>query len=264
MVDVRVFIEGLLLEPTILLVAAALLAGLLDAVVGGGGLIQVPALFGAYPAASPATLFGTNKLASIFGTGLAARTYWKTVPVDLSLLLPATGASLVFGFAGAWAMSLVPPDIFRKALPFILGLVALHVFRHKDFGVCGAQGFEGRGKAAAAALLGAAIGFYDGFFGPGTGSFLVFLLVRVFGQDFLQASASAKIINVACNFAALVWFVPTTTPLWQTAALMAVFNMLGAWLGARLAIKEGAAFVRRVFLAVVLGLIAKTAWDAFG
>jgi uncharacterized membrane protein YfcA len=256
--------ENWVLEPTVLLMIAAFLAGLLDAIVGGGGLIQVPALFSAFPAASPASLFATNKLSSIFGTGLAARTYWKTAPVDLSLLLPATGAALAFGFLGAWAMSLVPPDVFRKILPFVLVLVVLHVFRHKNFGVEAARGFQGRAKVGAAAVLGAAIGFYDGFFGPGTGSFLVFVLVRVFGQDFLQASASAKIINVACNFAALVWFVPTTTPLWEIAGLMAVFNMLGAWLGARLAINEGAAFVRKAFLAAVLGLIAKTAWDAFG
>jgi uncharacterized membrane protein YfcA len=161
-------------------------------------------------------------------------------------------------------MSLVPPDIFRKILPLVLVLVALDVFRHKNFGVQVARGFQGRAKVGAAAVLGAAIGFYDDFFGPGTESFLVFALVRVFRQDFLQASASAKIINVACNFAALVWFVQTTTPLWEIAGLMEVFNMLGAWLGARLAIKEGAAFVRKAFLVAVLALIAKTAWDAFG
>lgn len=255
---------GLAADPYLLLAAAGLLAGLLDAVVGGGGLIQVPALFSVYSTAAPSTLFGTNKLASIFGTGLAARTYWKTVAVDLAVVLPATVSALAFGFVGAWAMSTVPAEVFRKALPFALAVVAVYVFRHKDFGSRAEARMQGRSRLAAAAVLGAGIGFYDGFFGPGTGSFLVFLLVRFFGHDFLAASASAKIINVACNFAALAWFVPTTEPLWAAAGLMAVSNMFGAWLGARLAIREGAAFVRKVFLLVVAGLIAKSAWDAFG
>ena len=103
------------IELYLMLALAALLAGLLDAVAGGGGLIQIPALFGVYPQATPATLFGTNKLASICGTGIAARTFWKTVPLDLALLMPATGSALLFSFAGAWAMSVVPPEIFRKA-----------------------------------------------------------------------------------------------------------------------------------------------------
>ncbi len=256
-------IFGTGIEPYLILALAALLAGLLDAVAGGGGLIQIPALFGVYPQATPATLFGTNKLASICGTGVAARTFWKTVPVDLGLLLPATLSALLFSFAGAWTMSIVPPDVFRKVLPFVLALVAIHVFRHKDFGAEAGEGVSDQNKTAAALLLGAVMGFYDGFFGPGTGSFLVFLLVKFFGQDFLRASASAKILNVACNLAALVWFVPNSEPLWVVAVVMALSNMVGAWLGARLAIKEGATFVRKVFLLAVFALIAKTAWDAF-
>lgn len=257
-------LTGSVLEPYVLLAIAALFAGLLDAIAGGGGLIQIPALFGVYTSATPATLFATNKLASIFGTGLAARSYLKTVPIDWSLVLPATVSALVFSFIGAWAMSMVPPELFRKALPVILLMVAVHVFRHRNFGLQATPGVSDKAKSIVAALLGAVIGFYDGFFGPGTGSFLVFFLIRLFGQDFLAASASAKIINVACNFAALVWLVPTSEPLWAVAALMAAFNMMGSWLGARLAIKEGAGFVRKVFLIAVLALIAKTTWDAFG
>mgnify|MGYP006281148735 CR=1 FL=1 len=252
------------LEPYFLLAIAALLAGLLDAIVGGGGLIQVPALFGVYPNAAPAALFGTNKLSSIFGTAFAAKTYLKTVVIDYALVLPATVAALIFGFVGAWAMSAVPAELFRKLLPCILALVALHVFRHRDFGTGATRGMQGKPRLVAAVLVGAVIGFYDGFFGPGTGSFLVFLLVRIFGYDFLEASAAAKIINVACNLAALAWLIPTTQPIWAVAVVMAAFNVLGSWLGTRLAIKEGARFVRRTFLAVVLALIAKTAWDAFG
>ena len=134
------------IEPYLILALAALLAGLLDAVAGGGGLIQIPALFGVYPQATPATLFGTNKLASICGTGIAARTFWKTVPLDFAVLLPATGSALLFSFVGAWAMSIVPPEIFRKVLPLILALVAIHVFRNKDFGAEAGEG--GRDQAS--------------------------------------------------------------------------------------------------------------------
>lgn len=242
---------------------AGFLAGLLDAVVGGGGLIQVPALFSAMPTAIPATLFGTNKLSSICGTAIAARTYAKKYPVDWQLVLPASVAALFFAFIGAWAVSVVPPDVFRKLLPFILLLVAIYVFRRKDFGGEYAPTLQGRQKLLLALMVGGVIGLYDGFFGPGTGSFLIFLFIRGFGLDFLRASAAAKIVNVACNFAALAWFIPTSDPLWLLGGLMAICNIAGSVLGARLALKEGSAFVRRIFLLVVMALILKTGWDAF-
>ncbi len=246
------------------LAGAALLAGLLDAIVGGGGLIQVPALFSAFPTALPSTLFGTNKLSGVFGTALAARTYSKAYPVDWLLVLPASAAALVFGALGAWAITMFPPDLFRRLLPFILMAVAIYVFRRKDFGGQFAPTCAGTKKTVLALAIGAAIGLYDGFFGPGTGSFLIFLFIRMFGLDFLRASAAAKIVNVVCNLAALAWFIPTTEPLWLLAGVMAVCNMAGSLLGARLALREGAGFVRRVFLVLVLALIAKTGWDAFG
>lgn len=244
--------------------SAALLAGLLDAVVGGGGLIQVPALFSMFPTAMPATLFGTNKLASIYGTSIAARTYWKQLPVDWVLVLPASIAAAVFAFIGAWAITVFPPDLFRKLLPFILLLVAFYVFRRKDFGGDYTPTRQGKDKVLLAAAIGAAIGLYDGFFGPGTGSFLIFLFIRGFGLDFLRASAAAKIVNVACNFAALAWFIPTTQPMWLLGIVMAACNIVGSIAGARLALREGAGFVRRVFLLVVVALIVKTGWDAIG
>lgn len=242
---------------------AGFLAGLLDAIVGGGGLIQVPALFSAFPAAMPSTLFGTNKLSGILGTGIAARTYLKKYPVDWALVLPASLSALVFAFIGAWAITIFPPDVFRKLLPFILLLVALYVFRREDFGGEYAPTRAGLKKLVLAFAIGAAIGLYDGFFGPGTGSFLIFLFIRGFGLDFLRASAAAKIVNVACNLAALAWFIPTSEPLWMLAGLMGVCNIAGSVIGARLALKEGTGFVRRVFLLVVVVLIVKTGWDAF-
>lgn len=242
---------------------AALLAGVLDAVVGGGGLIQIPALFAVLPSAVPASLFATNKLASVAGTSMAAYTYSRRTPIDMQVVLPASLAALASAFAGAWAISLFPPALFRKLLPFILLLVAIYVFRRKDFGVEYRPLRTGPAKLWLALGIGAVIGFYDGFFGPGTGSFLIFLFIRTFGLDFLRASAAAKIVNVACNFAALAWFIPTSQPLWWVAGVMAVCNIAGSIIGARLAMTEGTAFVRKVFLGVVALLILKTGWDAF-
>jgi hypothetical protein len=242
---------------------AAAIAGMVDAVVGGGGLIQVPALFSALPQTLPATLFGTNKIASLCGTAWAARTYWRRIPIDRALVVPASIAALIFAFIGAWTLTRVPAELFRQLLPVILLLVAIHVFRRKDFGSVYQPAAQGRRPWLAAAGVGAVIGFYDGFFGPGTGSFLVFLFIRGFGLDFLRASATAKIVNVACNLAALAWLVPNSPPLWTLAVVMAACNVCGSVVGAHLAILKGTGFVRTVFLCVIVVLIAKTGWDAY-
>ncbi len=243
---------------------AAIFAGLVDAVVGGGGLIQVPALFAVLPQAAPASLLGTNKLAGICGTAMAARSYWQRYPMDWGLVLPASAAALVCAFAGAWAMTIFPAALLRKLLPFVLLLVAIYVFRRKEFGQVHAPTLSGNRKVIMALAVGGIIGAYDGFFGPGTGSFLVFLFVRLFGQDFLRASAAAKMVNVVCNFAALAWFVPAGQALWLLGGVMACCNIAGSVLGVRLALRHGTGFVRGLFLLVVSVLIVKTSWDAFG
>ncbi len=241
---------------------AALFAGLVDAVVGGGGLIQVPALFSAFPQLSPPTLFGTNKLSSVWGTAFAARSYAKRIRIDGEIALPASLAALAFAFGGAYTITIFPPDIFRKLLPLILLLVAIYVVRKREFGVSyepSCVGWEKRGRAL---LVGSVIGFYDGFFGPGTGSFLIFAFIRGFGLDFLRASAMAKLVNVACNIAALAWFVPTSQPLWQLGLWMAACNVAGSVVGARLALMGGSRMIRGLFLLVLGALIIKTGVDA--
>ncbi len=253
-----------LIELYLPLALAALLAGLVDAVVGGGGLIQVPALFSALPQAAPATLFATNKLAGICGTAMAARSYYRRFAIDWRLVIPASIAAGFAAFAGAWAITIFPAELFRKLLPFVLMLVAVDVFRRKTFGTVHAPMANGPAKMARAIAVGAAVGAYDGFFGPGTGSFLVFLFVHSFGLDFLRASAAAKIVNVVCNLAALAWFIPAGQPIWALGVLMACCNISGSVLGVRLALHRGAGFVRVVFLWVVAALILKTSWDAFG
>lgn len=252
-----------LTSDVLLLALAALLAGLIDSVVGGGGLIQLPALLSVFPQAAPASLFGTNKLAAIWGTAFAARSYAKRLTLLWNIALPASAAALIFAFLGARAVSLVPQELLRKALPFVLLAVAIYVFRRKSFGSETLGEGDPRSRTVLALLTGAVIGFYDGLFGPGTGSFLIFLFVRFFHLDFLQASAIAKVVNVACNAAALAWFASAGYVIWQLGLLMAGCNIIGAVVGTRLALKGGTGFVRKLFLLVVGLLIIKTGYDGF-
>jgi uncharacterized membrane protein YfcA len=247
----------------VILGAAALLAGMIDAVVGGGGLIQTPALFSTLSTIAPATLLGTSKLAGIWGTGAAAINFARRVKLQWSTAVPAAMAAFVMAFFGAYTVTKIPPDFIRKLLPFILIAVAVYTFKKKDFGSIHAPLHAGAKERMIAVLIGGSIGFYDGFFGPGTGSFLVFLFVRFFGFDFLGASAVSKVVNVACNLSALLWFGYSGHLLWQVGMLMAVCNVAGSLLGTRLAIKHGTGFVRKLFLVVVSALILKTAYDAF-
>jgi hypothetical protein len=247
----------------VVLACAAFLAGLVDAVVGGGGLIQIPAIFAVFPKEVPATLLGTNKLASMCGTSVAAVKYARRVQVAWSTAAPAAVAAFALAFVGAWTVTRVPGDFVRSLLPLILLAVAVYTFKKKDFGSVHAPVHSGMTERLLATGVGAAIGFYDGFFGPGTGSFLIFMFVRFFGFDFLGASAAAKIVNVACNVSALIWFGYSGHLIWKLAALMAVCQIGGSLIGTRLALKHGSGFVRKLFLVVVSLLIVKTAYDSF-
>lgn len=246
-----------------LLLPAAFLAGCMDAIVGGGGLIQIPSLFTALPQATPATLFGTNKAASVFGTATAAWRYARRIEMPWATVLPAALLAFACSFLGAAAVSWLDKVALRPLLLALLIGAAFYTWRRKDFGSAHAPRYRGWRERGLAALLGAVIGFYDGFFGPGTGSFLIFLFVRGFGFDFLHASAAAKIVNVATNIAALAYFVPHGQWLPLLALGMAVCNIAGALLGTRLALRHGSALIRWAFLWVVLLLIARFAWDTF-
>ena len=242
---------------------ASLLAGGIDSIVGGGGLILVPALFAVYPSAAPATLFGTNKSASVWGTSIATVQYARRVQMRWAVMLPAAGAALVGAFIGAWVVTLIDPSFLRRLLPFILLAVLLYTLAKKDLGRTHAPRHAQGRETLVACAIGAVIGWYDGFFGPGTGSFFIFLFVRLLGYDFLNASASAKLLNVATNVAAIALFAMKGHVWWQIGLVMAVANVAGSLIGTRLALKHGAGFVRGVFIVVVSALILKTGYDAF-
>jgi uncharacterized protein len=246
----------------VLVLIAAFGAGCIDAMVGGGGLIQVPALFGVYPNAAPPILLGTSKFAGFFGTSSAVLRFAGKVAIPWRELLPLGIGVLVTGGLGAFTATLVPPDIFRPLVPILLVAVLMYLLRRKDLGGEHVpRPFGGRHHTLGGALI-AAIGFYDGFFGPGTGSFLMFVFVRIYGFDFLHAAASARVLNVATNGAALTYFAWHGYVLWQVGLGMAICNIAGAMLGARLALRGGSAFVRKVFIVVVTLLILRTAWVA--
>lgn len=247
----------------IVVASASLLAGFVDAIVGGGGLIMVPALFAAFPTTHPATLFGVNKGASIWGTAVATAQYSRRVNMRWSALLPAAAVGFMASLAGAWLVTQISPDFLRKVLPFVLVLVLAYTLAKKELGRHHAPRLSGRSETLAACCIGLVVGFYDGFFGPGTGSFLVFLFVRWLGYDFLNASASAKLLNTASNLAALLLFAYKGHVWWHYALVLAVANVLGSLLGTRMALRHGAGFVRVVFLLVVSALICKTGYDAF-
>jgi uncharacterized membrane protein YfcA len=246
---------------TAFVLAAAFGAGLVDAMAGGGGLIQLPALFAAFPATPHTTLLGTGKLAGLAGTTSAVFRFIRHVRIDWRLVLPAAAAAFVAALAGAWIATRIPPDRFRTLVPVLLALVLAYTLLHRDFGLEHRPRGDGRRARLLAAAGASGIGIYDGFFGPGTGSFLVFLFVRGFGLDFLHASASAKVVNAAANVAAILLFGLTGDLLWLLGLAMAACNVTGAQIGSHLAIRRGSGFVRGVFLVVVGALIAKTAWD---
>lgn len=247
-----------------LLCLCATMAGFVDAVVGGGGLIQLPALFlflpqaDALPAAVP---LATNKFASICGTSQAAFQYARRLPLNWSSLLPAAGAAFAGSFLGARAVTLLQPSQLKPIVLVLLGAVAIYTFVRKDFGGRHAPAFTARHERILGVFVGAGIGFYDGFFGPGTGSFLIFIFIGLFGFDFLTASASAKVINFATNLSAVGYFAATGHVLWHYAVPMGVCNVLGSLAGTRLAMLKGNRFVRAFFLVVVSVMIARFGWD---
>ena len=249
--------------PLFMLGVAALFAGFIDAVVGGGGLIQVPTLFSLYPDTVPAKLFGTNKISSLIGTSNSAIRYVRSVRMPWSATLPAAGAAFVFAYLGSMSVAWLPRDLLRPMILVLLIGAAVYTFRRKEFGTSHQPRHHGRHEFFRALLLGAVIGFYDGFFGPGAGSFLIFLFIRIFGFDFLHASAASKVVNVATNLASIGFFIPNGYYLPLAALIMAAANLIGSFIGTHMALRRGSGFVRRLFLGIVCLLIVKFAWDTF-
>lgn len=259
-------LENLDVGILVFLALAGLAAGFVDAVVGGGGLIQLPALLVAFPGAAPVQLLATNKVGSICGTTVSSITYFRRVRPDLRTALPLAVAAFAGSLGGALLAFLISKEAFNPIILVVLVGVGLYTLFKPSMGQLQQLRFghvRPRRHLAAAVLIGLAVGAYDGALGPGTGSFFVFALVSVLGYGFLEASAKAKIANMATNLAALVVFVPQGAVLWQAGIVMGVMNIIGGYLGARVAVARGSGFVRVFFVVVLVAFIVKIGLDTW-
>lgn len=248
----------------VLLVLAAGFAGFVDAVVGGGGLIQLPALLLWLPGAAPVQVLATNKLASICGTTVSSATYYRRVRPDPRTFLPLMALAFTGSFLGALVARHIPSSAFDPIVLVVLVVVGAYVLLRPSLGEETALRFVGHQHTVAAMATGLAIGFYDGSLGPGTGSFFVFTLVGLLGYNFLEASAKARMANWATNLAALCVFVPIGAVVWHVGLLMGAANLLGGWLGARTAVRRGSRFVRIFFLLVVAAFVVRIGGGVLG
>jgi uncharacterized membrane protein YfcA len=251
------------IEVALFLAIASGFAGFVDAMAGGGGLIQLPALIVGLPNKELPLILGTNKVPSIFGTAAAARNYFKNIKPDIPLTLSMMGPAFIGSMGGASLAAAVPKDFFKPFIVCLLIAVAIYTWLKPELGMSENLKYTHKKRLAIVALIGLLIGFYDGIFGPGTGTFLVFFLVSGIGYAFLKASGTAKLVNISTNAGAILSFQLTGHIWWQLGLLLAFANVTGAIIGSRLAIKGGSPLVRKVFLAVTFLLIARVAWDTF-
>ena len=244
----------------ILLSAGAFFAGLVDSMAGGGGLISLPLLLAC--GVPPHVALGTNKVQSSSGTLFSAWRYLQSGNMYLPVAITSAAVALIGSYAGAQMVMKIPADwLSALVLPLIV-LVAIFTFVRKDFGASTRFNPAEMGAVvwAKAAIIGLVIGFYDGFFGPGTGTFLAFCFVFFFGFNFVQASANAKLSNLASNIAAVVAFTASAQVIWVVAIPMALANITGNLLGSGMAIKRGAAIIKPVFALVLAGIFLKILW----
>lgn len=248
----------------LLLGLAALAAGYVDAVVGGGGLIQLPALLVGLPGATPVQLLATNKLSSVCGTTVSAATYYRRVRPHAGTFVPLMCFAFAGAAGGAFLASFIPASAFNPIILVVLVVVGSYVLLKPTLGELTRLRFSGHRHTAAAMATGLVIGFYDGALGPGTGSFFVFALVGLLGYNFLEASAKARLANWATNIASLVVFVPQGAVMWKVGLLMGLANLVGGYLGARTAVARGAGFVRVFFVVVVSAFVIRIGGDVAG
>ncbi len=247
-----------------LMAVAAFVAGWMDAVVGGGGLVQLPALLLGFPGATPAQILATNKFGSVFGTATSSITYWRRVRPDLRTALPMAAVAYLGAVGGALIGLHIPKSAFNPIILVMLVVVGAYTVARPSMGTETALRFDGHRHTGIAMLTGFCIGVYDGALGPGTGSFLVFALVGLMGYAFLEASAKAKIANFATNLGALTVFAPGGHVMWKIGAVMAAMNLLGGYAGARTAVARGSRFVRAVFVVVVVAFTLRIGAEVFG
>lgn len=261
--DISAFFSDYSLLTLLILAILAFIAGFIDAVVGGGGLIQLPALLVTLPNAPLPTIFGTNKIAALSGTSIAAFQYAKRIKFNIKLLIVISLASFIASYFGAKIVSIINPATLKPIILIILIAIAIYTFIKKDLGKIATKQLSVSLQMIFGAVIGLIIGFYDGFFGPGTGSFFVLAFVVILGFEFVQASAYAKIVNCMTNISALIVFIRQGNYIIGIAILMAIFNITGSIIGSKMALKRGNGFIRIFFLIIVTIMIIRYGYDVF-
>lgn len=244
----------------IILCLASFGAGFVDSIVGGGGLIQLPAFMMILPQYPIVTLLGTNKLVSMTGTAISAWRFSRSISFIKTIIVPAIFSAFIFSFFGAYVVTIVSSEIIKPIFTVMLFGIFLVTIRNKSFGLVDHDPSIVI-PFWKPMLIGALVGFYDGFFGPGTGSLLIIAFVGILGLTFVQGSAYAKIINLTTNIAAILLFSLKGEFLWVYAFPMMIFNIGGALLGVKLALLKGNEFVRFLLRVIVFLTIMKLAWD---
>ncbi|MEI6950170.1 TSUP family transporter [Paraflavisolibacter sp. H34] len=247
----------------VLLCVVAFCAGFVDAIVGGGGLIQTPAALVLLPAHPVVTVIGSLKIPAFSGTSLAALQYLRRVPIRWKLATLLCTVAFFTSFTGSYLLTRVSNSFMKPLLLVVLTAVAIYTFRKKDFGQHEAKDHSPRRELLYAVLISLVLGLYDGFIGPGTGSFLLLAFVTLLGFDFLQSSAHAKLVNLATNLGSITLFLAHGSILWEIALPMAACNALGGAAGARLALAKGNRLIRTFFLIVVTGTLLRFLYDVF-
>lgn len=247
----------------ILLCLAAFFAGFVDAVVGGGGLIQTPMGLILLPSFPVSTVIGSLKIPAVSGTSFAAYQYMKKVNVNWRILGIMMLLAFPSAFLGSTLLTYVSNDFMKPLLLVVLSLLAVYTYAKKNFGQHQEKTISSRNQIFNAIGISFIVGLYDGFIGPGTGSFLVVAFIALMGFDFLHASANAKMVNLATNFGSICLFMLKGKIIWVIALPMAFSNALGGFLGSKLAINKGNGFIRVFFLIVVIGTLIRFAYDVF-
>lgn len=250
-----------MIQELILLCIVAFGAGFIDAIVGGGGLLQTPATLLILPHYPVSTIFGTVKIPSLAGTSVAAFKYAKQIKLNYRILIACVTSAFCAALLGAYSVSKLNNELIKPIILVVLILVAAYTYFNKQFGIHQHKEHSHAKQVLLAGIFGLIIGFYDGLIGLGTGSFLILVFIAVLGLDFVGASAHAKIVNMATNLAALIYFTSTGHVLFQYAIPMALFNIIGSFFGAKLALLKGNKFVRIFFLIVIFGTILRFAYD---
>jgi uncharacterized membrane protein YfcA len=247
----------------LLLAVFSFLAGFIDAVVGGGGLIIMPFLLINFPKLQLPVLFGTNKISALAGTSVSAIKYAQQIKFDLYLLFIVSFFAFSASFAGAKIVSQIDSSVLKPFILIVLIVIAVYTFFKKDLGYDQTKNLSFSKQVIYASLIGIVVGFYDGFFGPGTGSFLVLGFVLILGFEFVKASAYAKIINCITNISALIVFIKNGQFIIELSIIMAVFTISGSYIGATTALKRGNEYIRKIFLVIVSIMILKYGYDVF-